>query len=112
MAEHLAPHTGEHVPSAPHAGEHAHPGAKEYVMVAVVLAILTVIEVAVYYIEALRPALAPTLLTLGFVKFMLVVLFFMHLKFDNQLFSWLFTGGMVLAIALAIAMLLRPLSGM
>jgi cytochrome c oxidase subunit 4 len=33
------------------------------------------------------------------VKFVIVVSYFMHLKFDNKLFSYLFYSGLILAIA-------------
>ena len=86
-------------------GGHAHPGAKEYVIVAVVLAFLTSVEVAIYYIEAVRPWLAHLLIILSAAKFFLVAAFFMHLKFDSKLFTSLFVGGIVLAISLGISLL-------
>jgi cytochrome c oxidase subunit IV len=94
-------HPGEH----PHAGEHSHPGAKEYVVVAIVLAFLTSVEVAIYYLDFIRPFLAHLLILLSAAKFFLVGSFFMHLKFDNRLFSSLFVGGLILAISLGIALL-------
>jgi hypothetical protein len=36
---------------------------------------------------------------LSLLKFMLVVGFFMHLRFDNQILSFLFFGGLALAVA-------------
>ena len=108
MAEHSAPH-GAHGGSDPHLvtgpGEHPHPGAREYVIVAVVLAVITSIEVAIYYIEAVAPFLAPILIVLSALKFALVAMFFMHLKFDNRLFSSLFVGGLILAGGLLISLL-------
>src|SRR4051812_23936137 len=101
MATSHEAHPGEHV----HPGEHAHPGAKEYVVVAVVLAFLTSIEVAIYYLDFVRPFLAHLLIALSLVKFFMVAAFFMHLKFDNRLFSTLFVGGLILAISLGIALL-------
>ena len=101
---HGGPREGEDVRVGPSL-EHGHPGARAYVTVAVILAIITSVEVAVYYIEAVRPLLAPILLTLSAVKFAAVVLWFMHLKFDNRLFSSFFVGGLFLAGALMIALL-------
>jgi cytochrome c oxidase subunit 4 len=40
----------------------------------------------------------PALLILMAFKFFAVVLFFMHLRFDNRLFSILFYMGLVLAV--------------
>src|SRR5262249_4556820 len=51
--------------SAPQPAEHAHPGAKEYLGIAVILTVITAIEVAVYYVPAMRPMLVPTLLVLS-----------------------------------------------
>jgi cytochrome c oxidase subunit 4 len=63
-----------------------------------VLAAITGLEVAVYYVTALGRILVPVLIALAASKFILVVLFFMHLKFDNRLFSTMFTAGFILAI--------------
>ncbi|MSQ34120.1 MAG: cytochrome C oxidase subunit IV [Dehalococcoidia bacterium] len=82
-----------------------HPGPKQYIAIASVLTAITIVEVAVYYIEALKPALVPILLLLSSVKFALVVMFYMHLKFDHGLFSALFVGGLVLAISVVVALM-------
>ncbi len=92
----------EHTAAAP---EHAHPGAKEYLGIAVILTVLTAVEVAVFYIPAMRPVIVPTLLTLSALKFALVAMFYMHLKFDHRLFSWLFVVPMIIAAFLIIALL-------
>ena len=98
-------HSGEGYGYARVAGEHGHPNAVRYVQIATVLAILTAFEVAVYYTEAIRVYLVPILLTLSSVKFVMVVLFYMHLKFDSRLFSALFTLGLMIAGALLLALL-------
>lgn len=92
--------------------EHAHPGPREYVMVAVILAIITAAEVATFYLNFPIALLIPLLLTMATIKFAMVAMFFMHLKFDPRLFTWLFVFGLVLAGALLTAMLVRPLSAM
>jgi cytochrome c oxidase subunit IV len=79
--------------------EQHHPGPREYVIVAVWLTVVTIIEVAIVYVDALRPVLVPLLLFLGFMKFILVVLWFMHLKFDSKLFRRLFAAGLAVALA-------------
>ena len=79
-------------------GEHTHPGPGEYVRVAVILAVITAIEVAAYYISSLsHAALAAILLVMMVVKFAMVVLWFMHLRFDSRLFRRLFVTGIILA---------------
>ena len=87
------------------AGEHAHPGAKEYLAIAAVLTVLTAIEVAVFYVPSMKPILVPTLLVLSTVKFSLVAMFYMHLKFDHRLFSWLFVVPMAIAAMVILALL-------
>jgi len=77
---------------------HQHPTEGQYVLIALFLAVLTAIEVAVYYVDAVRPALVPILLTFAIVKFTVVVAFFMHLRFDSRLFRRLFVLGLALAI--------------
>jgi cytochrome c oxidase subunit 4 len=80
--------------------EHAegHPSELEYVKVAVFLAAVTAAEVAIYYITGLRRVLPYALLVLSVVKFSMVVLWFMHLKFDSRMFRRLFLVGIVLAL--------------
>jgi cytochrome c oxidase subunit 4 len=104
MADHDAT-TGHGEPHAPHVEEHPHPGAREYLGIAIVLTVLTAVEVAVFYIPAMKPMLVPTLLTLSAVKFALVGLFYMHLKFDSRLFSWLFVVPMILIAVIVLALL-------
>jgi cytochrome c oxidase subunit 4 len=87
-------------------GAHGHPGWKTYTLVAVVLAIITAAEVAVFYIPALQPALVPILLALSAGKFALVVMFYMHLKFDSRIFSGVFLAPFSLALVVIIGLIL------
>ena len=84
---------------------HAHPTVGQYLTVATVLTILTMTEVAVFYIPSAKPILVPALLILSAIKFALVVMFYMHLKADNKLFSFVFTGPLILATCVIIALL-------
>lgn len=77
----------------------AHPTPADYVKVGLALAVVTLIEVGVYYVEAVGDYLAPILILLSALKFSLVVLWFMHLRFDSRLFSTMFVGGLALALA-------------
>ena len=65
----------------------------------------TLIEVGVYYTPPIHVFLTPVLLVLSAVKFVLVVGFYMHLKFDNRLFSALFSLGLIIAGSLMISLL-------
>jgi cytochrome c oxidase subunit 4 len=79
---------------------HDHPSPRKYVNVAVILAIVTAIEVAIYYITALEDVLVPILLALAVVKFIMVGLYFMHLKFDSHTFRRFFITGIFLALVI------------
>jgi cytochrome c oxidase subunit IV len=85
-------------PQEAHELEH-HPQPRQYVMIAVVLTVVTALEVGIYYMDALRDLLVPFLIAFAFIKFFLVVTWFMHLKFDSHLFRRLFVTGLVLALA-------------
>ena len=84
-------------------GSHASPAF--YWAIGGVLTVITAVEVAAFYIPALEPILVPLLLVLSATKFLLVVMFFMHLKFDSKVFSGLFLAGMVLASFMTVAMI-------
>jgi cytochrome c oxidase subunit 4 len=88
-----------------HPGEQAHPTAGTYLRVFGVLFIVTVIEVGIFYVPAFAPILVPSLLLLSAGKFALVVMFYMHLKQDSRLFTFLFGGPLLLAIAVMIGLL-------
>ena len=90
--------------------EGAHPGPLEYVKIGLILAVITAVEVGIYYIEAIEDVLVPILIALSALKFSLVVLWFMHLRFDNRLFSWLLAVGLMLAVIL-MAIVLSTLGG-
>jgi cytochrome c oxidase subunit IV len=79
--------------------EHVHPGPEKYVVVAVILAVVTAVEVGLYYTDFSGLPLVSTLLGLAVVKFGMVAAYFMHLKFDGRLLRRLFGTGIVLAIA-------------
>lgn len=78
-----------------------HPSPRQYVTIAVLLAIITATEVGIYYIDFFQDnsnVLIAFLLAFAFVKFVMVALWFMHLKFDAHLFRRFFITGVVLAL--------------
>jgi len=85
--------------------ERAHPTPARYAAIALILAVITVVEVAIVYMEFLRPVLIPLLLVLSATKFAMVAMFFMHLRFDDRLFSILFVGGLLLACLVIMALM-------
>ena len=86
-----------------------HPTPKKYVQIAIVLGILTAIEIALYYTEDIVGVFTdPILIILAVGKFIIVVGWFMHLRFENKTVNRFFTGGMILALVLfAIVMIER-----
>jgi cytochrome c oxidase subunit IV len=79
--------------------DHHGPSPREYVNIALVLAALTALEVSTYYVE-FGPLGIPLLVVLMAIKFVMVANFFMHLKFDNRLYSRFLYGGLFLALSL------------
>jgi cytochrome c oxidase subunit 4 len=79
--------------------EHSHPTPLKYVGIAVILALVTAVEVVLYYINLPDKLLVALLLGLAFIKFGMVAAYFMHLKFDGRLLRRLFVTGIVLALA-------------
>ena len=97
-------------PGAPAEHQHAHdhhPGWKTYVVVGVILTIITAVEVSAYYIPAWETSkiYVPSMLFMSAVKFAIVVLFYMHLKYDHRLFRALFTGPFIIAATTLIGLM-------
>jgi cytochrome c oxidase subunit IV len=86
---------------------HEHPTWREYKWVALILTVITVVEVWSYYIPSFvaSSAFVPILLIMSAAKFAIVVLFYMHLKYDHKLFKALFTGPLMIAMATLISLL-------
>ncbi len=93
----------DHAPHADH--QHEHPTWKQYKWVALWLTVITVFEVWIYYTPFSKsPMYAPLLLVLSATKFIIVVMFYMHLKYDHKLFRALFTGPLIIAISTLLAL--------
>jgi cytochrome c oxidase subunit 4 len=89
--------------SRPH--QHAHPTPGDYVRIAILLAVITALEVLTYFFEIVRWAFIGTLVILSIAKFMLVVGWYMHLKFDSKMFKRVFVFGLVLAVSVFLLVL-------
>jgi cytochrome c oxidase subunit 4 len=99
---------GAHVAPAAHdAHAHAHPTWKQYKWVALILLLITIVEVWVYYIPSFVASklFVPALLIMSAVKFGIVVLYYMHLKYDARLFRALFTGPLIIAVVTIISLM-------
>jgi cytochrome c oxidase subunit IV len=70
-------------------------------------------EVGIYYAEISRGLLIPALLIFALIKFVLVVLWYMHLRFDSRTYARFFMIGLAGAVTLYLVVLLtfRAFSG-
>lgn len=93
-----------------HAAGHeggAHPGPRTYALIALVLSIITLVEFGAFYVEELREfgVYMPLLIVLSAIKFALVAMFYMHLKFDHPVFARLLVCGLMLGAFVLITLL-------
>src|SRR5262245_44385304 len=106
--EHFEASVGHH-DSGSFGHDEVHEGLSDskYVKVALILAAITAAEVGLTYWKSLPHwFFLLSLLTLMSIKFFTVVLFFMHVKFDNPIFGRLFYTGLGLAVFVYIVALL------
>jgi cytochrome c oxidase subunit 4 len=76
----------------------AHAGPGFYWLVGLALAVITLLEVWLFAVEGLGGWYVPILLGLSLLKFIGVVAFFMHLRFDNRMFTYIFASSMIIGI--------------
>lgn len=81
-----------------HGTGHAHPSDLQYVYVALVLGAITAAEIVLGY-QDVAGVILGTMLVLMAVKFGIVALWFMHLRFDSLMFRRFFVTGILLAVA-------------
>lgn len=84
-----------------------HPSESKYWKIFWLLVVVTAVEVLLYYVSI--PGVNLNNLALGVLaiaKFVVVVGYFMHLKFDSRILRRLFVMGLVLAVAVYVAYLL------
>ena len=101
-----------------HETEHGggHPSLQQYIVIAILLFAITIVEFIIIMdfpgarekviSEALgQPSTTILLFLLSGIKFAIVILFYMHLKFDNKLFFWTFVAGMTLALMVGLSLI-------
>lgn len=110
MADTQTDHTATEIEEIHEERAHAHgghPSAKEYVRIFLILCAITAVEVALYFVrDDLGSWFRPMLFGLALLKFALVVLWFMHLKFDDRRFARFFMMGLAGAATLYLIVLL------
>ncbi|HKI54453.1 MAG TPA: cytochrome C oxidase subunit IV family protein [Anaerolineales bacterium] len=82
-----------------------------YLYIFIALAVFTLVETLVSYVqqEAIKVS---TLVILSVIKVLLVLLYFMHLKTDSKVYSYLFIAGCVLSIPLILVLtVVMPMLG-
>lgn len=90
-----------------------HSSTKKYWIICLILFALTGLEFGVYEMESLRTNAAimyPVIGGLSIIKFFLVCAYYMHLKDDNKLLTWIFLSGAVMAILVMIIYALSMLA--
>ena len=97
----------EHAPEMLPGELHPHPSPLQYVIVAVILCVVTALEIAVSYTEGSIPDALIVVLLLGMaiLKFAIVAAWFMHLRTDLPIFRRFFVVGIVAAIILYLIVL-------
>lgn len=89
---------------ATHAG-HTQSKFHTFVQIAMVLSIITGIEIVIIYLPIGKWLVVSSLVVLSTVKFLLVIFYFMHLKWDKVFCTILFFIGLVLALGTVAALL-------
>lgn len=84
----------------------AHPTPKTYFIVAMILSLITAIEVGVFYLTWLGYGIIPVLAILSIAKFAMVAMFYMHLRYEARLFTVFFVAGLSVATFVIFALLI------
>jgi cytochrome c oxidase subunit 4 len=77
----------------------------QYVWIGVALTIITLVELAASLGPDLGYALIPILIVLSVVKFVVVVAYYMHLRFEHPLLWQAFAGSLALGVFVVIALI-------
>src|SRR2546428_12724775 len=102
----MSEHAIEHAVGHAHPAEEHHPQAPTYIVVAIILTILTAFEIGVFYSPFLQAILVPLLIILAILTFIRVAGFYMHLHFDSWLFVALFIFPLSLAALIVFSLML------
>jgi len=103
-----APSASAATHDAGHSGEaHGHEESKYqiYVQIAMLLAVITGLEIVAVYLPFAKWLLITALVIMSIVKFMFVIFYFMHLRWDKPFCTILFFIGLVLAGGTALALI-------
>ena len=87
------------------AGHHEPSKFHFYIQIAMILAVITGAEVVLVYMPIVKWFVVTALILLSTVKFMFVIFFFMHLRWDKPFCTILFFIGLGLAVGTIWALL-------
>lgn len=93
------------LPPAVDAHDHGDSKFQIFVQIAMILAVITGAEIVIVYIPIARWLVISALLILSLVKFMLVIFYFMHLRWDKLFCTILFFIGLILGGGTTLALL-------
>lgn len=82
---------------APVAAHHDDGKFHLFVQIAMILAVITGVEIVLIYLPLAKWFIVTSLVVLSLVKFFMVIFWFMHLKFDKAFCTILFFIGLILA---------------
>lgn len=90
-----------------HAADHGHDESKFqiYVQIAMLLAVITGVEIVAVFLPFPKWVLVASLVVLSLVKFLFVIFYFMHLRWDKPFCTILFFIGLVIAGATSWALI-------
>jgi cytochrome c oxidase subunit IV len=92
-----------------HPAQHAGPSVRGYVTIGLILFVVTIVEIAASFMTSTlglpQWVQIVTLLVLATFKGAMVLMFFMHLRFDSRWFTFLMTSGLILAVFGTVAMI-------
>ena len=91
--------------SARDSGHHDESKFPLYVQIAMLLAVITGVEIIAVYLPFAKWMIVTGLVVLSTVKFMFVIFYFMHLRWDKPFCTILFFIGLVLAMGTCWALL-------
>jgi cytochrome c oxidase subunit 4 len=85
--------------------EHVDNKFEIFVQLAMLLAVITGVEIVMVYLPFMKWLIVGGLVTLSIVKFMFVIFYFMHLRWDKAFCTIMFFIGLVLATGTVWALL-------
>ncbi len=80
--------------------QHAHPN---YLYVYLSLVVLTLMELGVIYLPIGRAGMIVILVAFALAKLAMVVMYYMHLKFEPRLYTWVFIAPLPFVAMIAVA---------